>query len=48
MPWPRLTPPAEHQPPEGRSHAKGHPALEAFAIHPDLAKAFFTFNRHVL
>ena len=27
---------------------KSHPALEAFAVHPDLAKAFFTFNRHVL
>jgi alkylhydroperoxidase family enzyme len=43
-----LTPPPEHQPPGGRTRARSHPAIEAFAIHPDLAKAFFTFNRHVL
>jgi alkylhydroperoxidase family enzyme len=44
-----LRPPPEHEPPDrGGKRVKGHPALEAFAIHPDLARAFFTFNRHVL
>jgi alkylhydroperoxidase family enzyme len=43
-----LRPPPEHQPADGAGRAKRHPALEAFAIHPELARAFFTFNRHVL
>jgi alkylhydroperoxidase family enzyme len=43
-----LRPPPEHQPKGGANRARRHPALEAFAIHPELAQAFFTFNRHVL
>lgn len=42
-----LLPPRSHRPPnDGRPTAAG--VLEAFAHHPDLAQAYFTYNRHVL
>lgn len=44
----QLIPPPEHRLPEGSNRPRAVGVLETFAHHPDLAKAYFAFNRHVL
>lgn len=43
-----LRPPTGERGAGRRRGPQGHAALETFALHPDLARAFFGFNRHIL
>ena len=43
-----LLPPVGESAPRDPGRPRGKGVLETFAHHPDLARAFFTFNRHVL